>query len=138
MSKTHDIIIVGAGPAALTAAIYTTREDIDTLLFERGVVGGLAAITDKVDNYPGFPDGVEGLTLANNLEKQAERFGAKIEYGEVTAIHDEGALKRLETTDGDYYAKAGNIDGAINNYKLSLLKNPLNRYSWSMMGTVLL
>lgn len=106
MSKTHDIIIVGAGPAALTAAIYTTREDIDTLLFERGVVGGLAAITDKVDNYPGFPDGVEGLTLANNLEKQAERFGAKIEYGEVTAIHDEGALKRLETTDGDYYAKA--------------------------------
>ncbi len=106
MSKTHDIVIIGAGPAALTAAIYTTREDIDTLLFERGVVGGLAAITDKVDNYPGFPEGVEGLTLAQNLEKQAERFGAKIEYGEVTAIHDEGALKRLETTDGDYFAKA--------------------------------
>jgi thioredoxin reductase (NADPH) len=103
---THDIIIIGAGPAALTAAIYTTREDIDTLLFERGVVGGLAAVTDKIDNYPGFPDGVEGLTLADDLRKQAERFGAVIELGEVTAIHDEGEFKRLETTSGDMLAKA--------------------------------
>ena len=103
---THDVIIVGAGPAALAAAIYTTREDIDTVLFERGVVGGLAAVTDKIDNYPGFPDGVEGLTLADDLRKQAERFGAVIELGEVTAILDEGAYKRLETTDGDMRAKA--------------------------------
>lgn len=102
----HDIIIVGAGPAALTAAIYTTREDIDTLLFERGVVGGLAAVTDKIDNYPGFADGVEGLTLASELQKQAERFGAVIELGEVQSIHDEGQLKRLETTSGDMYARA--------------------------------
>lgn len=102
----HDVIIVGAGPAALTAAIYTTREDIDTLLFERGVVGGLAAVTDMVDNYPGFPEGIEGLTLATNLQKQAERFGAVIELGEVLGIHDEGSLKRLETTSGDMYAKA--------------------------------
>ncbi|HXR50127.1 MAG TPA: FAD-dependent oxidoreductase [Verrucomicrobiae bacterium] len=102
----HDVIIVGAGPAALTAAIYTTREDIDTLLFERGVIGGLAAVTDKIDNYPGFPDGIEGLTLADDLQKQAERFGAVIELGEVTAIHDEGDLKRLETTSGDLYARA--------------------------------
>lgn len=103
---THDLIIVGAGPAALTAAIYTTREDIDTLLFERAIVGGLAAVTDKIDNYPGFPDGVEGLTLAEDLRKQAERFGAVIELGEVTAIHDEGKFKRLETTSGDMLAKA--------------------------------
>src|SRR5487761_2160542 len=89
-TPTHDVIIVGAGPAALTAAIYTTREDIDTVLFERGVVGGLAAVTDKIDNYPGFPDGVEGLKLADGLRQQAERFGAVIELGEVTAIHDEG------------------------------------------------
>lgn len=102
----HDVIIVGAGPAALTAAIYTTREDIDTLLFERGVVGGLAAVTDKIDNYPGFPDGVEGLTLAQDLQKQAERFGAVIELGEVTGIHDEGEWKRLETTSGDMLARA--------------------------------
>lgn len=101
----HDLIIVGAGPAALSAAIYTTREDIETLLFERGVVGGLAAVTDKIDNYPGFPDGVEGLTLADDLRKQAERFGAVIELGEVNNIHDEGEFKRLETTSGDMLAK---------------------------------
>lgn len=101
----HDVIIVGAGPAALTAAIYTTREDINTLLFERGVVGGLAAVTDKIDNYPGFPDGVEGLTLATQLQKQAERFGAVIELGEVTAIKDDGEYRRLETTSGDMLAK---------------------------------
>lgn len=103
---THDVIMIGAGPAALTAAIYTTREDIDTLLFERGVIGGLAAITDMVDNYPGFPDGVEGLTLAQNLQKQAERFGAVIELGEVLDIHDEGTYKRLKTTSGDMLARA--------------------------------
>lgn len=102
----HDVIIIGAGPAALSAAIYTTREDIDTVLFERGVVGGLAAVTDKIDNYPGFPDGVEGLTLADELRKQAERFGAVIELGEVTGIHDEGEFKRLETTSGDMLARA--------------------------------
>ena len=102
----HDVIIVGAGPAALTAAIYTTREDIDTLIFERGVVGGLAAVTDKIDNYPGFPDGIEGLKLAQDMQQQAERFGAKIELGEVLAIHDEGELKRLETTSGEMLARA--------------------------------
>lgn len=105
-TKTHDVIMIGAGPAALSAAIYTTREDIDTLLFERGVPGGLAAITDWVDNYPGFPEGVAGLELANNLQKQAERFGAVIELGEVIKIHDEGEYKRLETTSGDMKAKA--------------------------------
>ena len=102
----HEIIIVGAGPAALTAAIYTTREDIETLLFERGVVGGLAAVTDKIDNYPGFPDGVEGLKLADDLRLQAERFGAVIELGEVTGIADEGDLKRLDTTSGVMRARA--------------------------------
>lgn len=102
----HDVIIVGAGPAALSAAIYTTREDIDTLLFERAVPGGLAAITDWVDNYPGFPEGVAGLELANNLQKQAERFGAVIELGEVLKITEEGTWKRLETTSGDMLAHA--------------------------------
>jgi thioredoxin reductase (NADPH) len=102
----HDVIMIGAGPAALTAAIYTTREDIDTLLFERGVVGGLAAVTDMIDNYPGFPEGVEGLKLADALRLQAERFGAVIELGEVLRISDEGEWKKLETTSGDMYARA--------------------------------
>lgn len=98
--------MIGAGPAALSAAIYTTREDIDTLLFEKGVIGGLAAITDWVDNYPGFPKGIAGLELAENLRLQAERFGANIELGEVTSISDEGKYKRLKTTSGDILAEA--------------------------------
>lgn len=101
----HDVIMIGAGPASLTAAIYTTREDIDTLLFERGVIGGLAAVTDWIDNYPGFPKGIAGLEFAEELRLQAERFGAQIELGEVTKITDEGQYKRLETTSGDMLAK---------------------------------
>lgn len=100
--------MIGAGPSALSAAIYTTREDIDTVLLEKGVVGGLAAITDQVDNYPGFEEGVTGLALAEKLEKQAERFGADIRYGEVITI--EGNSKdhfvHISTTDGAYSAKA--------------------------------
>ena len=84
MSK--DVIIVGAGPSALTAAIYLSREDVDTTLYERGVVGGMAAITDQIDNYPGFAEGVTGMKLASELQQQAERFGAKIEYGDVTEL----------------------------------------------------
>lgn len=101
----HDVIMIGAGPASLTAAIYTTREDIETMVFEKGVVGGMAAITDWIDNYPGFPTGVAGLEFADDLRKQAERFGTKIELGEVTKITNEGKLKKLETTSGDMYAK---------------------------------
>ncbi len=104
--KIHDVVMIGAGPAALTAAIYTTREDIETTLFERGVVGGLAAVTDWIDNYPGYPKGVAGLDFADSLREQAERFGAKIELGEITKIVDEGKYKKLETTEGDVYAKA--------------------------------
>ena len=95
----RDVVMVGTGPSALAAAIYTTREDIETVLYEKSIIGGLAAITDKVDNYPGFPDGIEGMTLAEQLQKQAERFGAQIEFGDVTALRDEGDVKVL-TIDG--------------------------------------
>lgn len=104
--ETHDVVIVGAGPAALTAAIYTTREDIDTVLFEKGVIGGLAAVTDWVDNYPGFPKGIAGLDLAEELRQQAERFGADIRLGEVLKINKQkDGQFVLETTDGDIAAK---------------------------------
>ncbi len=101
----HDVVMVGAGPSALAAAIYTTREDVETVLYEKGVIGGLAAITDKVDNYPGFPDGIEGLTLAGHLEKQAERFGAKIEFGDVSGIRNEGDIKIVTVDGGEVKAK---------------------------------
>jgi thioredoxin reductase (NADPH) len=94
-----DVIMIGAGPSSLAAAIYTTRENINTVVYEKGAIGGLAAITDMVDNYPGFPDGIEGMTLAGHLEKQAERFGAHIEFGDVSAIRDDGDEK-IVTVDG--------------------------------------
>jgi len=100
MEDIHPVVMIGAGPSALAAAIYTTREDIATTLYEKAVVGGLAAITDKVDNYPGFADGIEGMKLADELQRQAERFGAKIEYGDVSAIRDEGEYRVL-TVDGN-------------------------------------
>jgi thioredoxin reductase (NADPH) len=105
-TKKYDVVTIGAGPSALTAAIYTTRENISTVLLEKGVIGGLAAITDKIDNYPGFAEGVEGMHLAQELEKQAERFGAVIELAEVTGIVDNGKTKTVKTYSGDFEAKA--------------------------------
>src|SRR5471030_1284759 len=102
----YDLVIVGAGPAALSAALYTSREDINTLLFEKGAIGGLAAVTDWVDNYPGFAKGVAGLELGDAMREQAERFGAKIELGEVTKLAKDGNLIELDTTSGEFKAKA--------------------------------
>jgi len=89
--------MIGAGPTSLAAAVYTAREDIETLVLEKGIIGGLAAITDKIDNYPGFPDGIDGMELAENLRKQAERFGAVIESDEVQSI--------TKNTDGNFTLK---------------------------------
>lgn len=100
MTDVRDVVMIGAGPSSLAAAIYTTREDIDTVLYEKATIGGLAAITDKVDNYPGFPEGIEGMKLASQLESQAERFGAQIEFGDVSAVRKEGNLL-VVTVDGE-------------------------------------
>ncbi len=100
MSQTvKDVVMVGSGPSALAAAVYTTREDIATTLYEKEIIGGLAAITDVVDNYPGFADGIAGMKLAAQLQAQAERFGAEIELGDVTALRRHGDLIEL-TVDG--------------------------------------
>lgn len=103
---TYDVLMIGAGPAALSAAVYTAREDLNTILFEKGVIGGLAAVTDKVDNYPGFPKGIEGLTLADNLREQVERFGAKIELGEVQKISGQDKNFTVQTTSGEMKARS--------------------------------
>lgn len=105
-SNVRDVVMIGAGPSALAAAVYTTRENIDTVLYEKAVVGGMAAITDKVDNYPGFPDGIEGMTLAGQLEAQAKRFGAQIEYGEVSEIRDNGETRTVVVDGKPVEAKA--------------------------------
>lgn len=107
-SNIHDVVMIGAGPSALAAAVYTTREDIETTLYEKGVIGGLAAITDWVDNYPGFVDGIEGMKLASQLEGQAERFGAKIEFGEISSIRTDGDEKVI-IVDGTQEVRAKSI-----------------------------
>ncbi|HEU5187156.1 MAG TPA: FAD-dependent oxidoreductase [Candidatus Saccharimonadales bacterium] len=104
-SLVYDIVMIGAGPSALAAAVYTTREDLKTVMIEKGPVGGLAAITDLVDNYPGFPKGISGLELAQNFEAQAKRFGAAIEYGEVINIVDQGNTKKIITHDNQFIGK---------------------------------
>jgi thioredoxin reductase (NADPH) len=101
----HDVIMIGAGPSSLAAALYTTREELETLLIEKGAIGGLAAITDTVDNYPGFPEGIEGMKLAGLLEQQAKRFGAKIEFGEVSSVRDEGDVKVVVSDGKELKAK---------------------------------
>jgi thioredoxin reductase (NADPH) len=105
-NKIHDLVIIGAGPSALTAAIYTTREDIDTVLIEKGVVGGLMATIDKIENYPGFPDGIEGLTLAMDFQAQAERFGARIELAEVVKVEKKADVVKITTDSGEITARA--------------------------------
>jgi thioredoxin reductase (NADPH) len=103
----HDLVIIGAGPTGLSAAIYTTREDISTVLYEKAAVGGLAGSTDMIDNYPGFPEGVSGLDLSEAMENQARRFGAEFMTGiEVKSITDEGKYKRIVTNEGEQFAKA--------------------------------
>lgn len=104
--KVHDVVMIGAGPSALAAAVYTTREDLDTVLIEKGPVGGLAAITDLVDNYPGFAKGVSGMELAKDFQDHAERFGANIVLGQVTEITNGGDIKTVKTTEGYFKAKA--------------------------------
>lgn len=103
--KVNKVVMIGAGPAALAAAVYTTREDLQTLLIEKGVIGGLAAITDWVDNYPGFAKGLAGLELAESLRQQAERFGAVIDLNEVTGLTQENGLIKLTTVMDDIWAE---------------------------------
>lgn len=116
----HDIVMIGTGPAALSAAIYTTREDVETLLVEKGMIGGLAATTDWIDNYPGFTDGIAGSRLADQMRGQAERFGAKFAIAEVTGLANERKLRRLDTTDGPILARAVLIAAGSDHKKLGI------------------
>jgi len=100
-----DVAIVGGGPAGLTAAIYTVRENFRTLVLERGLPGGQAALTAKIENYPGFPDPVGGADLMERVHRQAKHFGAEISTEEeVRAIRRPGELFEIETDRGTHRA----------------------------------
>jgi thioredoxin reductase (NADPH) len=102
-----ELIIIGAGPAGLSAALYASREDIKTLVLDKGVVGGMAAITARIDNYPGFDRGIGGLELADHLADHAKRFGADIQTGiEVTGLHHQDGRVHLDTSAGPLAADA--------------------------------
>ena len=100
----YDLIVVGSGPAGLTAALYAAREGMSVLVVERGGVGGQAGVTERLDNFPGFPEGVTGDDLANRLRRQAERFGVEVLAAqEVTAVSVDGDQRCVATGDGRTY-----------------------------------
>ena len=106
MSETYDVIIIGAGPAGLSAAIYTGRARLNTLILEKGMPGGQILLTDLIENYPGFPDGAVPFELMDNFRKQAERFGAKIEMDEVKKIQEKDGLWQVMGNKGEYSARS--------------------------------
>ncbi len=100
--KLFDLIILGGGPAGLTAAIYATRGKLDTLLIEKALPGGYVSSTDWIDNYPGFTDGISGMELSKKMEDHAKRFGANIIQEEVTDVDLKSEPKTVETSQGKY------------------------------------
>ena len=98
----YDVIIIGAGPAGLTAGIYSGRAGYKTLIIEKLSAGGQMMLTDVIDNYPGFPEGITGFDLQDKLKKQADKFGTEFVYGEVSAIDKIGDIIAI-TCEGKKY-----------------------------------
>lgn len=101
----EDVLILGGGPAGYTAALYCARANLKTTVVEKTAPGGQMGTTDQIDNYPGFPNGVNGFDLAMEMQNGAERFGAKTRYADVTSVELNGPVKKAVTTDGVIEAK---------------------------------
>lgn len=107
MSNLENVIIIGSGPAGLTAALYTARANLNPLLITGNEIGGQVSITNEVENYPGFPDGTTGPELVQLMQKQAERFGTRIEINEVIEVDfTQGSPFRIKTHSQEYQAKS--------------------------------
>jgi thioredoxin reductase (NADPH) len=106
MSEHRNVIIVGSGPAGYTAALYTARAELQPLVFEGSQYGGALMNTTEVENFPGFPEGVMGPDLMNQMRTQAERFGAELVSDDVTGMDLTGPVKTVRTLSGEYTADA--------------------------------
>jgi len=118
-SPQYDVIIIGGGPAGLSAAIYASRDRLDTLLIEKGITGGMINEATQVDNFPGFPEGISGLDLTSKMYQQAQKYGLKDLNAEVTSIEVKGKRDFIvRTNDGDYSARAVIIAGGSDKQKM--------------------
>ena len=101
----YDMLVVGGGPGGYTAALYAARAGLDTIVLEKLSAGGQMALTEQIDNYPGFEDGIDGFSLAEKMQKQAERFGVRSEYAEVLRMDLTAVPKLVETSEGIFRGK---------------------------------
>lgn len=105
MKHIYDMVIVGGGPGGYTAALYAARAGLDVIVLEKLSAGGQIALTDQVDNYPGFEQGIDGFSLGEKMQQSAERFGAKTELAEVYQLSLTEQIKTVETSEGIFYGK---------------------------------
>ena len=105
MERLYDMIVIGGGPAGYTAALYAARSGLSVLVLEKLSAGGQMALTEQIDNYPGFEDGIDGFTLGEKMQQSAERFGAVTELAEVYKADLSGKLKTLETSEGVFQGR---------------------------------
>lgn len=100
--KTYDVLIIGGGPGGYTAALYAARSGLSTAVLEKLSAGGQMATTSQIDNYPGFPDGIDGFELGQQMEQQARKYGAETIYGEVTGVELRSDPKLVHSSEGDF------------------------------------
>lgn len=105
MDRVYDMVIIGGGPGGYTAALYAARAGMDVVVLERLSAGGQMALTDRLDNYPGFEEGIDGFSLAEKMQRSAEKFGAETEIADVTAVDLGVTPKRIESSEGVFYGK---------------------------------
>ena len=120
LEKIFDTVIIGGGPGGYTAALYAARAGLDTVVLEKMSPGGQMALTDTIDNYPGFEDGVDGFTLGMKMQQSAGRFGAKTEYAEVLSAELTKDVKTVITGSGEFKAKTVIIVSGANPRELGL------------------